>query len=96
MIAIIPAIPAAGAVWTAISALGTTAIAYAFYWSTKNDLVNVAETVAASQTSATQNTEQENPKIEDKLESMSSFLIYGLTGVLVLVAYKYLKKLLKF
>ena len=96
MMLIIPAIPAAGAAWTAISAIGTTAIAYAFYWSTKNDLVNAAETVAASQTSATQNTEQEDDKLEDKLESMSTFLIYGLTGVMLLVAYKYLKKLLKF
>lgn len=94
MIAIIPAVGAAA--WPAISAIATTAIAYAFYWSTKNDVVGAAETIATAQQSATQNTEQQNPQLEDKLEGAGTYLVYGITGVLLLVAYKYLKKLLKF
>jgi ABC-type lipoprotein release transport system permease subunit len=91
------AIVGAEYVWVAVTTLGTTAMMYGFMQSTKNDVVDVtSDLITNSQQSATQNTEQENPDLEEKLDKAGSWLVYGATALVLLVGYKYAKKLLKF
>lgn len=100
MIAIAPlwgAIVGAEYIWVALTTLGTGAMMYGFMNSTKDDVVEVTSTLLTnSQQSGTQNTEQENPDLEEKFEKAGSWLVYGATALVLLVGYKYAKKLLKF
>lgn len=92
-----PAAAGAAAIWTAISTIGTAAIAYGFYWSTKNDVVEVSTAlIENSQQTSTQNTSSENPDVEEKVAKASTYLVYGGTALVLLIVYKYAKKLLKF
>ena len=88
---------AAAYVWPAITAMVTAGVTYGFYYSTKNDIVELgSQLIENSQTSATQGQPSQNDDTEEKLDKASSYIVYGGAALVLLIAYKYAKKLLKF